>query len=190
MKSETIRMLKRKGWSHEEMEKAQKIIDKRITHDKSRSMSLSNKVVFWSVVFVIILGNFIISMLLIPFLIILEKLALDIFVIILGFAFGTLFNLVLTDIRYVDRKYHLIAGVAIPVLAVFNLSLMTQAANALNNVLGLTAGRANPVTISILYTIAFITPYLWSLLVTKKVDFAYKRTHRDRETQKQFLKKY
>ena len=192
MKKETIKRLKRKGWSEEDIRKTQKIIEERMLHDKSRSLIFSNKVVFWAVIFVIILGNFIISMLFIPFLLLLNKIALDITIIVIGLAFGALFNLVVVDIRYIEKKHHLIAGLTIPVLAFINLSFMVKATNALNEVLRLSTARENPITISIIYVIAFMIPFLWSVFVSRKIDIAYKRKgiYKEKETQKEFLKKY
>ena len=67
MKKEAVKELKRKGWSEEEIIKAQKIIEARKMQDKSRSHPHSNRILYWSIIFVIIIGNAIISLLLVPF---------------------------------------------------------------------------------------------------------------------------
>lgn len=191
IRKETLKQLKRKGWSEEDILKAQKTIDERTLHDKSKSIIFSSRVVYWTVVFVIILGNFIISMLLIPFLLVLNQITLDVLVVIIGLAFGSLFNLVVTDIKHIERKYHVIVGLLIPILAFVNLSFMIKAANALNEVLRISTVRENPITVSILYVIAFMLPFLWSVFVSRKIDIGYKKkVAGDVETQKEFLKKY
>jgi hypothetical protein len=192
MRKETIKQLKKKGWSGKDIKKADEIIKARLCNDKSRTVLFSNKVVFWAVIFLMILGNFILSMAIVPFLLVINKLTLDILIIIIGLAFGALFDTVVVDMRTVDRKHQLIAGLVIPIVALINISLMTQAANSLNNLLRFSAIRQDPYTISILYVIAFILPFLWSIFVTKKIEISYKGNiyAAEKPTQKEFLKKY
>ena len=72
-----------------------------------------------------------------------------------------------------------------------HLSFMIKAANALNEVLRISTVRENPITVSILYVIAFMLPFLWSVFVSRKIDIGYKKkVAGDVETQKEFLKKY
>lgn len=171
MKKETIKSLKRKGWSEEDIQKAEKIIEARRVSDKSRSIAYSHRVLYWTVILVVIIGNFVISMLLVPFLLVLNKLALDVLVVVLGLAFGSLFNLLITDIAYISKRHHVIAGITIPVMALLNISVMVHMANAINEVLRISAMRGDPITISIIYVIAFMAPYLWTVLVKKRISF-------------------
>ena len=175
MKKETIRSLKRKGWSEDEVNKAEKIIQARKIQDKSRTSVYTNRILYWTVIFVIIIGNFMISLMLVPFLLVFNKLAMDVLVVVVGFAFGALFNLLILDIEQVSKRHHLIAAIIIPVLALINISVMTTIANALNEVLRTSTIRESPITVSVLYVVAFMLPYLWSVFVKKKVDIAYKK---------------
>jgi hypothetical protein len=191
MKKETIKQLKRKGWSPEDISGAEKIIESRTLKDKSRTSVYSNRVLFWTVIVVIIFGNFIISLMLIPFLLVLNKIAMDVVVVVIGFVFGALFNLLVLDVEQVSKKHHLIAGIAIPVLALINIGVMVKVANAMNDVLRVSTVREDPITISILYVVAFIIPYLWSVFVKKRIEFGYKRKLTEPAgSQKEFLKKY
>ena len=121
MKEDTIKHLKRKGWSHEDISKAETIIAARRETDKSRTIGHANRVLYWTVIFVIILGNFMISLGLIPVLLALNRLTADIVVVVIGFAFGLLFNLLVTDIEFIIRKHHLMALIIIPLVAFINL---------------------------------------------------------------------
>ena len=81
-----------------------------------------------------------------------------------------LFNFLVWDVEeHLTKKHHLIAGIIIPVLAVFNLYMVTKISNSINTVFKITSVRENPLTISAFYVIAFLLPYLWTLFVKKKI---------------------
>ena len=168
MKEHIIKELKKKGWSEEDIKKADEIIAARRLQDKSKSYAHSNKLLYWSAFILVVIGNFIISMALIPFLLVLNKATLDIIVIIIGFSFGLFFNLILKDIEGIEKHHHAITGFGIPALALLNFFIMTRMANALNNVLKLTVIRENPFTVAAIYTVAFILPYFWTFWIKKK----------------------
>jgi hypothetical protein len=173
MKEETIAELKRKGWSAAEIQKAEQTIRERKMMDKSRTSVFSNKIVYWMVIAVIVLGNFIVSILLIPFLLVLNRLALNLVIILLGFAIGLLFNFLINDVEHIGKKHHLLAGFLIPILALVNISVMINVANAINSALSIGALKEDPVTLSIMYVAAFILPYLWTVFVSRKINIAY-----------------
>ena len=192
MRKETITKLKKKGWSEEDINKTQKIISEGAVLDKSKTQPFVNVVVFWTVVLVMVIGNFIISLLLIPFLLIINKIALDVVVVILGLAFGSLFNLLMTDLKYIERKHYILGGLLIPVLALVNISAMVKVAEAMNEVLRVGIVREDPIFVSSLYAIAFILPYLYTVFVSKKIIIPYKEKgiFKEKEIQKEFEKKY
>ena len=175
MKKETIDTLKRRGWSPEDIDDTEKIIEERRASDKSRTSLFTSRILYWAVIFLMILGNFIISLLLVPFLLVLNKLAMDVVVVILGFSFGLFFNILILDIEHISKRHHLIAGISIPLLALINIIAMTRLANALNDVLRTSTMRGSPITVSLLYVVAFMMPYLWSVFVKKKIDISYKK---------------
>ena len=168
MEKKTVKQLKTKGWSEEDIIKAQEIIEARHRMDKSRSIPTANRIVFWTIFVVIILANFLVSLTLIPFLLVLNKTGLDFIIVVIGLGFGLLFSF-LTNISNVDRKHHIIAGIAIPIIALLNFLLMAYLANVMNSFLKLTEVRQNPVTISAVYVIAFIAPFLIDLAIKKYI---------------------
>jgi len=168
MKKEAVKLLKKKGWSEEDIKQAESIIYKRRLHDKSKSIDQSNKVLYWSAFVLIIIGNFIISVALIPFLLVLNRGSLDLIIIAIGFSFGLFFNLILRDIEYISNINHLITGFGIPLIALLNFYVMTSMANALNNVFQFSQIRENPFSVAAVYTIAFILPYFWTFWIKKK----------------------
>ena len=170
MKDTRKHELSKKGWSREDLEKAEEIIEARHHVDKSESNLHMNRVLFWTVFLVMIIGNALVSLLLIPILLVLNKLAADVFVVIIGFAFGMLFNFLIWDIEeHLTKKHHLLAAITIPALAVLNLYGITRIANAINNVFVITIIREDPLITAALYVIAFLTPYLFTLFYKKKI---------------------
>ena len=160
MSKKTIEELKKKGWKDEDIARADMTIGERRKKDKSGTMPYMDKAVFWTMFFLIITGNIIISILMIPFLLVLNLPFLDLIIIILGVSFGFLFNFLITDIRHVPFKHHIFAGIVIPILAVINFFIMTNMANTLADYLEVSNVRQNPYVISIIYMIGFIAPYL------------------------------
>ncbi len=169
MRKETIAQLKKKGWSLDDIRKAEDIIASRAVKDKSKTTHHFERVLYWTVILVIIIGNFIVSLGITPILLAMNQAAVDVIIILLGFAFGLLFNLLILDLEFVSKKHHLIALVIIPLAALINLSVIVNITNAVNDVLQISNVRNNPITMSVLYVLAFLAPYLWTVLVKKKI---------------------
>lgn len=192
MEKSTIERLKRKGWTSEEITKASNIIDQRKIHDKSKTFVFSQHAVYWGLVFVIFLGNFLISLSLIPFLLVLDTISLDIIIVVLGFGFGSLFTLVLLDLKTVARGHIIVASLLIPLLALVNFYMMVTIANAINNVLNLGGTPDHPIRIAVIYLVAFVIPYLYAIFVKKRFakPYAHKAMYSQKDTEKEFLRKY
>jgi len=168
MREETLRQLKRKGWSDEDINRAHEIINERHTLDKSRSTEFSNRFVYWSVIILIIIGNFLVSLVLVPVLLVTNKIALDIVIAVLGLTFGLLFNFLITNIEHIERRHHIMAALVIPLLALVNISLMVGIAEAINSVFKFGVVRETPAIAGAIYVIAFILPYLWTVLMKNR----------------------
>ena len=168
MEKRIVETLKKKGWSEEDIKKAHSIIEARYRVDKSRTIPTSNKVVFWSIFIVIIILNFLISLTLIPFLMVLNNMGLNFIIVVIAAIFGILFTFML-NLAHISKKHHTIAGIFIPVIAIFNFFFIVYLTNLMNEVLQLTEVRQNPATIGMIYVIAFIAPYLIDLAIKKYI---------------------
>lgn len=166
MKRKTIETLKKRGWSIEDIEKAEQIIESRYRMDKSRSIPTSNKIVFWTIFVVIIIANFLISLTLIPFLLVLNKTGLDFIIVVIGVTFGIIFTFMM-NLAHISRRHHVTAGIIIPIVAIINFVLITYLANVMNSVLQLTEVRQSPAVIGAIYVIAFIAPFLIDMALRK-----------------------
>ena len=170
MKKESKVRLMKKGWGKEDIVKAEDIIASRNVHDKSRSTVFAIRVIFWSILFVMIIGNALVSFVLIPLLLVFNKLAMDIFVIVIGFTIGLLFNFLIWDVgEYLTKKHHLTAAILIPLLGVINLHAVVRISNSVNDVFQITEVRGDPLVVGALYVIAFLAPYLFTLFYKKKI---------------------
>ena len=162
MKKEVIRKLMQKGWSKEEILKAYSIIEARKRTDKSRTLPHMNKTLYWMTFFVIIIGNFLVSLTLIPIMLVINKFGLDLIIIFLGLAIGLLFNLLITDIEHIDTRHHIAIGVAIPVVAILNFFFIVYVTDWLNKILKISLVRPAPYTVTLLYIAAFLAPFIIS----------------------------
>lgn len=169
MREEQKKYLRKKGWSDPDIKKAETIMEESHKQDKSRSGVHTNRVVFWGMLFVMVIGNTLVSLILIPILLAFNRIAADIFVAIIGFVIGLWFNLLVWDIDHITRRHHLIAALTIPGLAVVNLYAITRITNAINDVFVITDLREDPLVVSAIYVISFILPYLWTVFAKKKI---------------------
>jgi hypothetical protein len=168
MKKEVISRLMQKGWSKEDILKAYSIIEARKRADKSRTLPHMNRTLYWMTFFVIIIGNFLVSLTLIPVMLVINKLGLDLIIIFLGLAIGLLFNLLITDIEHVDTRYHITIGVAIPVIAILNFFFIVYVTDWLNKILKISIVRPAPYTVTLLYVAAFLAPFIISRIKARQ----------------------
>ena len=160
----------RKGWTEDEIKKAENIISSRTLKDKSRSLIFSIRILSWMVIFVIIIGNSLFSIMLIPILLAFNRIAVNILIIFLGFFVGVLFNFLIWDIEeQITKTHHALAISLIPLLSILNLYAIVRISNAVNDVFKISETRENPLIISALYVVAFLLPYLWTLFVHNKI---------------------
>lgn len=149
--------LKKKGWTKKEIDKTLKIIN-RAKENKHPAIKFLDKTVYWIALVVAIIGNFIISIALIPFLLALKPFQLYLTIITIGIAIGLLFELLIRSITHLEAEHHLFFGFYIPIIAIINVFIITIIANNLEDVL-MIENVHNPLVVSVVYGVAFIIPY-------------------------------
>ncbi|MBW3023123.1 hypothetical protein KY308_03390 [Candidatus Woesearchaeota archaeon] len=158
-----------KGWKEDEIEHALSII--KPSESKSQIfIQRTNPILYWSALIISIIGNFLIAVALIPFLLVLSSFQLYIVIAVLAISFGAMFNLLINTIEALDPAHHVIAGVFIPALAVITIFVMVNVANRLSFVLE-SPIHQNPIFVSFAYVVAFVLPYAY----TKFTDFLGQR---------------
>lgn len=154
MKAKKRLELKEKGWSEEELRKAETALERAEKHDVHFS-----KIVFWSALVVIIFANLVVSLILIPFLIVLNQLVLYAIVVLLAGTIGFLYNFLVTNIGHLERKHHLWAGVLVPLIALANVVVMVLVSNRFITDLQVNNPLHNAWLTALVFAVAFILPY-------------------------------
>ena len=149
--------LREKGWKEDEIEHALSIMKPQEARSAVFVQGM-NPVLYWSALIICIIGNFLIAVALIPFLLVLSSIQLYVVIAVLAISFGAMFNLLINTIEALDPAHHVIAGVFIPALAVITIFVMVNVANRISFVLQ-NPIHQNPVFVSIIYVVAFILPY-------------------------------
>lgn len=176
MSDELRERLKDKGWENRYIEKTIEIVnnadEKRLDITKK-----IDKIIYFIAILIAIVGNFIISIILIPFLItITNKIALGVIIFAISLSFGYLFNFILKDIKELDTQNHIIAGLFIPCLGVINIFVITNVSNHFVNILNI-QNPHNPIVVGFIYLASFITPYFSDKLFNK--PYKSKKNERD-----------
>ena len=159
MKNSTKIYLAKKGWNHHELKKAESVLNK-----KSRHHARFSKLVLFSSLILVLFGNVVIAILLIPLLVFLKSYALYGIIVLLGISIGFLYNLLLNDIGELEKKYHLLANITLPIIALINMFLMVSSVNKFISEKKFSSFSYDPWVISILFTVAFLIPYLFNII--------------------------
>lgn len=151
--------LKEKGWSEAEIKHAESLLER----DEKIDLHFS-KMVFWSALVVIIFANLLISLILIPFLIVLNQLVLYSLIILLAGTIGFLYNFLITDIGHLERKHHVWAGIVVPLIALMNMIIMVFVSNRFITDLQINNPLHNAWLTALIFAVAFIIPYFFDKL--------------------------
>jgi len=157
--------LRKKGWTEQDLTKADQIIEKGPAGNKPRL----NLIVYWTALIVTIIGNIFASFVLIPFMFTVKGFVLYMIIFIIAALFGFIFNWLLKDIEHMEPQHHVIAGVFIPAIALINVFMMVRVSNILaHQAAMLNIPTTQPLPVAITYVIGFIIPYLASKIKIMK----------------------
>lgn len=147
--------LKEKGWSDLEIKRAESILEKSEKHDLFFS-----KMIFWTAIVIIFFGNLLVSVVLIPFILLLNRNLVYMVVIVLAACIGFLYNFLINDIGHLERKHHVLAGIILPVLAIGNMILMVIASNKFLDRIEPGIEHYDPLIVAAIFVVSFMLPYL------------------------------
>ncbi|MFC1801108.1 hypothetical protein ACFLZB_01485 [Nanoarchaeota archaeon] len=150
-------------WAEEKIRESEKVYDSIKSHDE-----FTRKLTFWSSLIVIVFSNFLIAIVLIPFLAVLNKWFLDLVIVVIGLMMGFIFDFLLRSIDNLERKHHLIAIIFVPLVGIFNVVISVILANQLIEQIQLNNVRESPWLIAVIYGVAFVLPYLYGLVRKKR----------------------
>lgn len=156
-----------KNWEPEYLEKTIKVLQ-RAENSKGSVITKLDKFVYWAAILIAVTGNFIISIIIIPFLItITNKIALGFIIFTISLSFGFMFNVLLKDIGELDHDSHIMAGLFIPCLGLLNMYVITTVANHFIRILNIQDAH-NPFIIGFIYVTAFVIPYFLDKIFKEK----------------------
>jgi hypothetical protein len=159
--------LRKKGWSEDEINRVSRIFEES-PGKKSSTIVTLDKVAYWTGLFLAILGNFVISVLLIPFLILMKSFYLYLALIFLGIIFGWVFNVLLQDLESIRTGQHVIAWIFIPVISIINVYVMANLSNFIATLMEIKSGIHEAPLVSAVYVFSFMFPYALSKLLKKQ----------------------
>ena len=142
-------------WAQKDILKAEKVLKK-----FSRQDVFYGRLVFWSAIFVVVIANLLVSVILIPFLAVLNKWFLDLILVMMALVMGFIYNFLITNIGHLEDHHHILAAIIVPVIAVANVFFVVQIANMMIESVQIANARQNPWIIGILYGGFFILPYV------------------------------
>lgn len=150
-----------KGWSEEEIAHTHNLIHSDSQQEKHASFKqASHPILYWTGLIVAIVGNLLLSVTFIPFLMILDSIQLYIILGMVGAVFGAMFNVIIKDIEHINQKHHIVAGVFIPAIALVTVYVMANVANKFNVLIN-NPNQHNAVVFSIIYLVCFSAPYMY-----------------------------
>lgn len=117
--------------------------------------------------FLAILGNFILSVVMVPVLIALRGVFLYVCIFIIAMSFGALFSFLLHGIEYARPRQHLLASILIPALALINVAIFANLTNKLIILLHLAEPGHNPWFVATVYVAGYVLPEAMTHLIKK-----------------------
>lgn len=154
-----MRMMAERGWTKEEVEQALGMLYSEGKQEKHLSYQKRlNRVVYWSALMLLAMANFVISVILVPFILTLGEWQLSLTLFILGLTFGLIFNHLVNDIEHLETHHEYLAVIFIPAIGIMNMFIMATLANRVAQTLGLPV-HENPLFISTVYVIGLLLPY-------------------------------
>jgi len=118
-----------------------------------------HRIHYWLTLMVLTICSFLITFILIPFMLVLNNMAINFIVIILGLLFGLIFTFVVLDLEHLEKYHHVFAGLFIPLVALINMLVLIILTTRIAAIFNISIQR-DPVIISMLYLGSFVLPYL------------------------------
>jgi len=157
MKIDKLDLL-RKGWSSAEIENASRIIQE--AEDKKHvGIKFLDKSIYWALLFILIIASIVCSIFVTPFLFAIKSALLIIIVALLGFVFGVMFSILITDIEKIRRKNSRNLLMTLIFSGLVNFGLIINFAIDFSVRTGIPI-RNNPYLIASIYLFAFLIPHI------------------------------
>lgn len=144
--------LKKRGWSDAEIAHTTKIVD-RIARHKHPHHDLLGETVFWTILFLAIATMIAVTYWIVPLFIALANNTFYPLLLIIGLAFGLLYNAVIKDMEHLKVHHHVLLIAAIPITTIISFTLILSRVNNLYT-------AHNTIIAGAVFAISFLAPYL------------------------------
>ena len=144
------------SWTPEEAAKTQAILAK-AEAKKSPFVRTIDALLYWVLLLLAILANFVLSVVLAPALLVITGPFLYFLLFIAGATFGWLFGFILHSLERLQPTQHVIAGIAVPVLAFLNVVIIATLTNKLASLMHLPISHL-PFLVAISYAVGYVLP--------------------------------
>jgi len=159
-----IEKLKSKGWSNKDIVETIRILNSPPDSRKQQMVKLDSAV-YWFALILMIIGSIVLSIIMIPSLLALNAFALYFIIIIVAYAFGTMFSILIGEIETMQGR-RIIAQLFIPALALVNMYYITRVTNIFATAMNI-KNPHNPIIMSGIYAFFFIAPYFINEIAKK-----------------------
>ncbi len=161
-----IEELRAKGWTPDEIAQALRIMTE-AQNDKAGIVRYMDRIVYWTLLFFVLIGNFVISIITIPFIVFAPAVFLYPMVFIVSFTFGALYDLVLYDINKIEGARQFLPQLLLPSLALINSYISINLASVLANTMGINEVPHIQAFIPVVYVLGFMAPFWY----TRRTNF-------------------
>jgi hypothetical protein len=152
-----------KGWSLKEIDQASKIIgeaeDKKIAGIKRIEGSI-----YWTYLVILMIATVVCSIFLTPFIFAIRTQFIVVITAVLGFVFGTMFSILITDIEKIKHKNHKNLMLTLAFSGVINAGLIVNLAADFSIRSGLRLSH-NPYLIAGIYLFSYLTPHIMAMIL-------------------------
>jgi hypothetical protein len=159
-----IEKLKAKGWSNKDIVSTIRILNDS-SESKNHSAIALDAAVYWIALILMIMGSIVLSIIMIPSFIALSSFALYFIIIVISYAFGTMFSILINEIEAIQGR-KIVAQVFIPALALINMYYITRVTNIFTIAMNI-KNNHNPFLMSAIYAFFFIAPYFINEFIKK-----------------------
>lgn len=173
LRSELIR----KGWTIDEIEASIEIMS-RAPQAKSRLVRVLDRIIFWINLILALVGNFVVSVVMIPFMLFIPSLYLYPALIVVGLTFGALYNMIVFDIERIEDAPKIFVGPFLLGIALINSYIITSLNNLLASRIGFLQGLHAPLLVAVVYTMGFMGPYVFARRAMLKQMILERKTAR------------
>jgi len=156
MSERLIRKLLRKGWKYHDIHRTLKIIEEG-KEKKHKHIKILDVAVYWIALIVAVIGNIIILITLLPFLLMLKSWLYYIIIGIIGLSFGLLFEVLIRSIEHLEKKHHFLIGTLLPIIIFVKFILIIKVINVFLTSYNLSIEV--PMSMGVFYATCFILPY-------------------------------